>query len=79
MKQLTMHDYSNVKSKRLFPGDSRAFSLIFALGFTVLFAVAVLGQVLGLHWRSWLPGAENMKSLTAGVKSGVYTFMSHIL
>jgi light-harvesting complex 1 beta chain len=53
--------------------------VIFAIGFAVLFAVALLGQVLGLHWRSWLPGAENMKSITAGVESGVYTFMSHIL
>jgi light-harvesting complex 1 beta chain len=79
MEHLTMQNFSDVKSKHLFPGDSRTFFVIFAIGFALLFAVALLGQVLGLHWRSWLPGAENMKSLTAGVESGVYTFMSHIL
>ena len=74
-----MQNFSDVKSKHLLPGDSRTFFVIFAIGFALLFAVALLGQVLGLHWRSWLPGAENMKSLAAGVESGVYTFMSHIL
>ena len=59
--------------------ETQALTHAQAIGFAMLFAVALLGQVLGLHWRSWLPGAENMKSLTAGVESGVYTFMSHIL
>jgi light-harvesting complex 1 beta chain len=79
MEHLTMQNFSDVKSKHLLPGDSRTFFVIFAIGFALLFAVALLGQVLGLHWRSLLPGAENMKSITAGVESGVYTFMSHIL
>ena len=74
-----MQNFSDVKSKHLLPGDSRTFFVIFTIGFAVLFAVAVLGPLVGLHWRSWLPGAENMKSITAGVESGVYTFMSHIL
>jgi light-harvesting complex 1 beta chain len=45
----------------------------------VLFsAIAVVGQLLGAQWRTWLPGAEGVKSLTGGVKAAVYTFMSHL-
>jgi hypothetical protein len=41
-------------------------------------SIAVFAQVLGWHWRSWLPGAEGVKSMTGGVKAAVYTFMSHL-
>ncbi len=55
-----------------------SFALIFALSFVVFLAIALMGQVLGWHWRSWLPGAEGVKSLYGGVKAAVYTFMSHL-
>lgn len=58
--------------------DSRAFYGIFAVSFLVFFAIALIGQTLGWQWRSWLPGAEGVKSLTGGVKAAVYTFMSHL-
>jgi len=65
---------------RLHPHDDvRSFSLIFALGFTVFLVIALLGTAMGLHWRTWLPGAEGMKSIFGGVKAAVYTFMSHVL
>lgn len=57
---------------------SASFLTIFAVGFVIFAAIAVVGQVLGWHWRSWLPGAEGVKSMTGGVKSAVYTFMSHL-
>lgn len=59
-------------------GDSRSFWVIFALGYAVFLAIAVLGQLLGWHWRDWLPGAEGVKSIFGGVKAAVYTFMSHL-
>lgn len=59
-------------------GDSKAFFVIFASAFVVLLAMALVAQTLGLQWRSWLPGAEGVKSVTGGVKAGVYTFMSHL-
>jgi light-harvesting complex 1 beta chain len=59
--------------------DSKTFAAIFAVGFTVFFVIALVAQVLGWHWRSWLPGAEGVKSITGGVKAAVYTFMSHLL
>lgn len=55
-----------------------AFYGIFAVSFVVLFALAVVAQALGWQWRSWLPGAEAVKSLTGGVKAAVYTFMSYL-
>ena len=56
-----------------------AFVLIFVPCFVVLLSFAVLAQMVGLRWKSWLPGAENMTNVFAGVKASVYTFMSHII
>lgn len=58
--------------------DRKAFVAIFVLAFIVFLAIAVVGQMLGMSWRSWLPGAEAVKSMTGGVKAAVYTFMSHL-
>lgn len=58
--------------------DVRSFSLIFVLSFPVFLAIALLGEITGLQWRSWLPGAEGIKSVFGGVKAAVYTFMSHL-
>ena len=55
-----------------------SFLTLFAVSFVVFAAIAVVGQMLGWHWRSWLPGAEGVKSMTGGVKAAVYTFMSHL-
>lgn len=59
-------------------GDQRSYGLIFALGFVVFMAIALSGLLLGWHWRTWLPGAEGVKSLNGGVKAAVYTFMAHL-
>jgi light-harvesting complex 1 beta chain len=59
--------------------DSRNFWVIFVLSYPVLLAIALTGQLLGWHWRSWLPGAEGVDSVFGGVKAAVYTFMSHLL
>ena len=56
-----------------------AFVLIFVPCFAVLLSFAVLAQMVGLRWKSWLPGAENMTNVFAGVTASVYTFMSHIM
>lgn len=59
-------------------GRARSYGLIFALSFIVFLGIALAGQMLGWHWRTWLPGAEGVKSLHGGVKAAVYTFMSHL-
>lgn len=58
---------------------NKSYYLIFAMSFVVFLAIALAGQLLGAHWRTWLPGAEGVKSLSGGVKAAVYTFMSHLL
>ncbi len=55
------------------------FRLIFVMGFAVLLAIALVGSMTGMNWRSWLPGAESCKSLFGGVQAAVYSFMSHTL
>ncbi|HEU4457704.1 MAG TPA: hypothetical protein VFR90_01105 [Methylibium sp.] len=59
-------------------GDSLAYRGIFLTSFAVFLVVALLAQVLTWHWRTWLPGAEGEKSLIGGVRSAVYTVMSHL-
>ena len=59
-------------------GDWLTFVLVFVPCYVVLFCVAAAGQVLGVSWKSWLPGAENMRNIFSGVSAGIYTFMSHI-
>ena len=58
-------------------GDATMF-LVFVPCFLVLIAVALLGQLVGIPWKGWLPGAENMNNVFSGTKSAVYTFMSHL-
>jgi light-harvesting complex 1 beta chain len=58
--------------------QSLSFYAIFAVGFVLFASIALVAQMLGWNWRSWLPGAEGVKSLTGGVKAAVYTFMSHL-
>ena len=58
--------------------DHRSIWIIFAISFLVFMAIALVGQLLGWHWRSWLPGAEGVKSVYGGVKAAVWTFMAHI-
>jgi len=59
--------------------ESKAYWTIFMVGFAFLFVLVLLGTLFGIHWRNYLPGAEDAKSMSQGVKSAVYTFMSHII
>jgi len=52
--------------------------VVFAVAFFVFLAIALVAQVMFMHWRDWLPGAEGQRGLIAGVTSAVYTFMSYI-
>lgn len=70
----TMNEPPSALARR----DSSTFGAIFAVGFAVFLVIALVAQVLGWQWRSWLPGAEGVKSVTGGVKAAVYTFMSHL-
>jgi formate hydrogenlyase subunit 3/multisubunit Na+/H+ antiporter MnhD subunit len=63
----------------LMHSDSVAFSSIYVACFTVLLLIALLATVVAVPWRTWLPGAESAKSMIGGVRSAVYTLMSHLI
>jgi|NOAtaT_5_FD_contig_61_2910684_length_762_multi_8_in_0_out_0_2 light-harvesting complex 1 beta chain len=68
-----------IGASRLSPRrESLALMLVFVPCFLVLISVAILGQLVGLHWKGWLPGAENMSNVFSGTKAAVYTLLSHI-
>ncbi|MBM3363689.1 MAG: hypothetical protein FJY42_13730 [Betaproteobacteria bacterium] len=69
--------YSSNKSSNR--DDRLMLALIFIPCFVLLLALALLGQLVGVHWQSWLPGAEQKSSIFSGVHAAVYTFMSHII
>jgi light-harvesting complex 1 beta chain len=75
---MTTHASSNEAPNVMRKEDGKTYFLIFVSAFVVFLAIALVGQTLGWHWRSWLPGAEGVKSVTGGVKAAVYTFMSHL-
>ena len=54
------------------------YRMIFVLMFCVFMALAVVGQLLALNWRTWLPGAEGSTTTLVGVKSAVYTVISQL-
>ena len=58
---------------------SPASWLMFTAIFAVFLTVAVSASLLTLRWRAWLPGAESERSLIGGVKSAVYSAMSHFI
>ncbi len=71
---------ANIQPKqRPLMDESVTVRLVFALGFTVVLGIALVGLLTGMRWRSWLPGAESCKSLFGGVQAAVYSFMSHTL
>jgi light-harvesting complex 1 beta chain len=73
-----MADVQRSSPRHAVETKSVSFITIFTLSFVLFSAIAVVGQLLGAQWRTWLPGAEGVKSLTGGVKAAVYTFMSHL-
>lgn len=69
---------ANGALQKLLKQESTTYYGIFAVCFVVFFVFALVAQVLTWQWRSWLPGAEEQKSLFGGVRAAVYTLMSHL-
>ena len=74
-----MRETPSLNSEQSTETESHAYWTIFLVGFAIFFVLVLLGNLLGIHWRNYLPGAEDAKSMSQGVKSAVYTFMSHII
>lgn len=73
-----MAEITTFPAKPLASQDAKTFGALFLVSFVFVLLIALAAQLLFLEWRSWLPGAEGEKSLIKGVRSGVYTFMSHL-
>jgi light-harvesting complex 1 beta chain len=69
---------STLKSDDSHAVDGTLSPVVFVVGFAVFLVIALVAQMLTMQWRTWLPGAEGERSLIAGVKAAVYTFMSYI-
>jgi light-harvesting complex 1 beta chain len=74
-----MNDATCSSNKPTHRDDKLMLVLIFVPCFVLLLTLALLGQLVGVHWQSWLPGAEQKSSIFSGVHAAVYTFMSHII
>jgi light-harvesting complex 1 beta chain len=72
------HHIAREAAAQALKSDSKTFFTIFVVGFAMFLVIATVSQLLTLQWRAWLPGAEGEKSLVGGVRSAVYTFMSHL-
>jgi hypothetical protein len=58
--------------------DTLSFAAIFVAGFVALLALALLGAVLRLNWRFWLPLSGKRDSLLESLKATVFGFMASI-
>lgn len=74
-----MTELSYVTHKPTPREDKLSFALTFVPCFVLLLPVALLGQLVGLHWKDWLPGAEHKDNLFAGVHAAVFTIMSQLI
>jgi light-harvesting complex 1 beta chain len=56
----------------------REFRYLYVVLFCVFLSLAMMGQMLFMDWRTWLPGAEGTRPMYESVKSAVYTVISQL-
>ena len=56
----------------------KEFRYLYVVLFCVFLLLAMMGQVLFMDWRNWLPGAEGTQPMLGSVKSAVYTVISQL-
>lgn len=56
----------------------KGLHMIYAAIFVVFLLVSLASQLFHWNWRTWLPGAEDARSVWSGVHSAVYTVMSQL-
>ncbi len=56
----------------------KEFRYLYLVLFCVFLLLAMLGQMLFMDWRNWLPGAEGSQPMLGSVKSAVYTVISQL-
>lgn len=73
MNQQHVSDTSFISDSHL-----NGYRVIFVVTFFIFMTLAVVGELLALNWRTWLPGAEGTKTTLVSVKSAVYTVISQL-
>ena len=56
----------------------KEFQYLYLVLFCVFLLLAMMGQMLFMDWRTWLPGAEGSEPMLGSVKSAVYTVISQL-
>lgn len=56
----------------------KEFRYLYVVLFCVFLLLAMMGQMLFMDWRNWLPGAEGTSPMFGSVKSAVYTVISQL-
>lgn len=56
----------------------KEFRYLYLVLFCVFLLLAMMGQMLFMDWRNWLPGAEGTQTMLGSVKSAVYTVISQL-
>ncbi len=54
------------------------FRYLYVVLFCVFLSLAMMGQMMFMDWRTWLPGAEGTRPMFESVKSAVYTVISQL-
>jgi len=72
------HVHANHPTTGEFGKRLEGLHLVFLVMFAAFLVLAMCGQLLTWNWRTWLPGAEGSRSLWSGVKTAVYTVISHL-
>jgi light-harvesting complex 1 beta chain len=61
-----------------FEAPIEEFRYLYVVLFCVFLLLAMMGQMMFMDWRTWLPGAEGTRPMYESVKSAVYTVISQL-
>ena len=56
----------------------KEFRYLYVVLFCVFLLLAMMGQMMFMDWRNWLPGAEGSRPMLGSVNSAVYTVISQL-
>lgn len=71
--------YSHAQqSGRVQETHNNEFQYLYVMFFCVFLFLAMMGTMMFMDWRTWLPGAEGTRSMLGSVKSAVYTLISQL-
>jgi hypothetical protein len=79
LKEVYMTNLNNGKANTYPIDHYEGYWTVFVLLFMVFMVIALVGQMLLLNWRIWLPGAEESMNIFDSVKASAYTVISNVI